>query len=613
MAPAHRALLPLLLALPLTAPAAAAQATAEAPAAATPQAPAAPATRTQPFAVVDEAAARGVTAVLHCGDPAKRRYLLECIGCGCALFDKDGDGDLDLFLVDAGTIAPPADLPEGADPLAVDWKPKKDGQCRLYENDGGGRFTDVTAASGAGIRVFGQGVTAADYDGDGDLDLYVTCWGPNRLLQNDGRGNFTDVTRGTGVGDPHWSVGAAFFDADGDDDLDLYVGNYLAMAIARDPDCWRKVDCPFLEVPAACGPKGMVPEPDSFFRNKGDGDFRDVSDKTGIHAHEARYALGVVAFDQDLDGDIDVYVGNDSRANSLWDNDGKGRFDDIGDLSGAAVNRDGVAQASMGVACGDLDGDARFDLAVTNFSHDDNTVYRNDGGGNFTDVTARHPFGPKAYLSLGWGTEFVDFDDDGALDFFVANGHVYPEADVRAPELTWKQQNRVYHQVNGILRDVTDDAGSGLARKASFRGAAFGDVDGDRDQDVVVMAMDEPPALLINQGDGRDSFQLELRQTTGMNRFAVGARAVAKVGGRRLARQVRAGGSFASMSDLRLHFGLRGAARIDLLEVTWPDGSKQEFRDVAGGRSARLAKGGAIETVAASAAAASVPGAGGGR
>lgn len=578
------------------------------------QAPAGPvAAAERGFTFVDEAAARGVTWVNHCGDPVKKRYLLECIGCGCALFDKEGDGDLDLFLVDAGTLAPPADLPPDADPLAVDWRPKKDGQCRLYENDGAGRFTDVTEASGAGARVYGQGVTAADYDGDGDLDLYVTCWGPNRLLQNDGAGKFTDVTRSASVGDPHWSVGAAFFDADGDDDLDLYVGNYLAMAVARDPACWRKVDCPYLDVPAACGPKGMVPEPDSFFRNKGDGDFRDVSDKVGLRDHEPRYALGVVAFDHDQDGDVDVYVGNDSRANSLWDNDGKGRFFDLGDLSGAGVNRDGVAQASMGVACGDFDGDGRFDLAVTNFSHDDNTIYRNEGGGNFADVTARFPFGPKAYLSLGWGTEFADFDDDGDLDFFVANGHVYPEADVRAPELTYKQQNRVYRQERATLVDATDAAGQGFERRASFRGAAFGDVDGDRDVDVVVMAMDEVPSLLINQGDGRDAFLLELRQPTGMNRFAIGARAVAKVGGRLLARQVRAGGSFASMSDLRLHFGLAGAAKLDALTVIWPDGTRQEFTDVVGGRSARLVKGGAIETIALrGAAAGNAPGGGSG-
>ncbi len=551
-----------------------------------------------PFTFVDEAAARGVTWVNHCGDPQNKRYLLECIGCGCALFDKEGDGDLDLFLVDAGTLAPPTDLPPGVDPLDVDWKPKKDGTCRLYENDGSGRFTDVTESSGAGIHVFGQGVTAADPDGDGDLDLYVTCWGPNRFLRNDGSGKFVDATRDVAIGDPHWSVGAAFFDADGDDDLDLYVGNYLAMAIARDPKCWRKVDCPFLDVPAACGPKGMVPEPDSFFRNKGDGTFRDMSDKAGIRDHDPRYALGVTAFDHDQDGDIDVYVGNDSRANSLWDNDGRGRFSDLADLAGVAVSRDGVAQASMGVACGDLDSDGLFDLAVTNFSHDDNTIYRNEGGGSFVDVTARFPFGPKAYLSLGWATEFVDFDDDGDLDFFVANGHVYPQADVRAPELTYRQQNRIYQQAKKTLLDVTDAAGSGFARRASFRGAAFGDLDGDRDVDVVVMAMDEVPSVLINQGSGKDALLLELRQPTGMNRFAIGARAVAQVGGRKLARQVRAGGSFASSSDLRMHFGLGGAAVLEKLTVTWPDGTQQEFVDVAGARTLRLEKGGTLEEVA---------------
>ena len=553
---------------------------------------------TQPssgIVLADEAAARGVTWVGKCGDPKKKRWLLECMGCGCALFDKEGDGDLDLFLVDAGTLAPPAELPPDADPLDYDWRPARDGQCRLYENDGSGRFTDVTEPSGAGLRVYGQGVAAADFDGDDDLDLYVTCWGPNRLLRNDGTGRFEDVTRDARVGDPHWSVGATFFDADGDDDLDLYVSNYLAMAIARDPKCWRKIDCPYFDIPAACGPKGMVAEPDSFFRNKGDGTFGDRSEKSGIHDNDARWALGVTAFDHDQDGDVDVYVGNDSRPNSLWDNDGKGRFTDLADLAGVAVSRDGVAQASMGVACGDLDGNGLFDLAVTNFSHDDNTIDLNEGGGSFVDVTARHRFGPRAYLALGWGTEFVDFDDDGDLDFFVANGHVYPEADQRAPELAYKQQCLLWRQERGVLHDATDAAGAGFARKAAFRGAAFGDVDGDRDVDVVVMAMDEAPSLFVNQGDGARALLLELRHPAGGNRFAVGARAVAHVGGRKLARQVRVGGSYASSSDLRLHFGLGDAAKADRIEVTWPDGTKQEFADVAGGRTLRLVKGGALE------------------
>jgi hypothetical protein len=560
--------------------------------------------------LVDEAAERGLVAVNHCGDPVRKRYLLEEIGCGCALFDKDGDGDLDAFLVDACRIGPP----EAGDPLDSDWRPRLDGQCRLYENDGSGRFADVTEASGAGLRAFGQGVTAADYDGDGDLDLYVTCWGPNHLLENDGAGKFTDVTERAGVGDPHWSVGAAFFDGDGDGDLDLYVGNYFAMAVARDPKCWRKVDCPYLDIPAACGPKGMVPEPDTYYRNEGDGTFTDQSESSGIRRVDPRYALGVVAFDHDLDGDQDVYVGNDSRGNFLFDNDGKGSFTEMGDLFGCSVSRNGLAQASMGVAVGDFDGNGLLDVAVTNFSHDDNTVYANQGGGSFLDVTARLGMGTAAYLALGWGTEFVDLDDDGDLDFFVANGHVYPEADRRAPELTYRQQNRVHVNERGRLVDATAQSGPGLARLASFRGAAFGDVDGDGDVDALLTAQNEAPSLLVNRGREQarerapagpaangsppDSapngwLVLELR-AGGRNPFAVGARAVARVGDRELLRVVRAGASFASSSDLRLHFGLGGNARIDRLAVTWPDGSTQSFEDVAGGRIVRLEQGGAL-------------------
>ncbi len=546
----------------------------------------------------DEAAARGITWVNHCGDPGKKRYVLEVIGNGCALFDKEGDGDLDAFLVDACRIGPAETLPKGVDPLDVDWRPLSDGpgagQCRLLENDGRGRFTDVTDVSGAGLRAFGQGVTVADYDGDGDLDLYVTCWGPNHLLENDGRGVFSDVTDRAGVGDPRWSVGAAFFDADGDGDLDLYVGNYLAMAVARDPKCWRKVDCPYFDLLTVCGPKGMVPEADTFYVNQGDGTFRDASESFGLRAVAPSYALGVVAFDFDLDGDQDVYVGNDSRANYLFENDGHGVFTEIADLAGCAVSRNGVEQASMGVACGDFDGNGLLDLATTNFSHDDNSVYANQGGGVFLDVTSRMAFGPKAYLSLGWGTEFADFDQDGALDFFVANGHVYPEADRRAPELTYRQQNRVYRNAGGRLVDVTEQAGPGLERKASFRGAAFGDVDDDGDVDVLVMAMNEAPSLLINHASDAGRWLALALEGAGMNRFAVGARALAEVGGRRLLRVVRAGGSFASSSDPRLHFGLGAAAKLDRLTITWPDGKTQSFSDVAGGRILRLVEGGAL-------------------
>jgi hypothetical protein len=547
---------------------------------------------------VDEAEARGVTAINHCGDATKKRYALEEIGNGCAFFDKDGDGDLDVFLADACTIEPG----DPKDPLDHDWKPRLDGQCRLYENDGIGRFADVTEASGAGVRAFAQGVNACDYDGDGDVDLFVTCWGPDFLLENDGKGKFADVTARAGVSDPRWSVGAAFFDADRDGDLDLYVSNYFSMAVAVDPKCWRKVDCPYFDIPAACGPKGMVPEADCYYVNRGDGTFRDASRRVKDVAPS--YGLGVVAFDHDLDGDVDVYVGNDSQPNHLFDNDGKGDFVESADLFGCSVSRNGVGQASMGVACGDFDENGFPDLAVTNFSHDDNTVYANQGGGTFLDVTARLNFGTAAYLSLGWGTELVDLDNDGDLEFVVANGHVYPEVDVRAPELAYKQVNLVWRNDGGRFTDVTAQAGPGFARKASFRGLACGDFDDDGDVDLLVVAQNERPSLLVNQARERDvaatpgatktGFVVLKLEGSGKNRDAIGARAVAEIGSRKLLRFVRSGGSFASSHDPRLHFGLGEAKKIDKLTVTWPDGTVQTFADVAGSRFLQLRQGGEL-------------------
>ena len=569
----------------------------------TPKPAAAPGT--SPITFTEEAAARGLTAINQCGDPAKKRWLLECIGNGCALFDMEGDGDLDLFLVESGRVVPPA----SGDPRTSDWVAAADAPCRLFENTGGGRFRDVTETSGAGLKVFGSGVTAADYDGDGDQDLFVTCWGQDRLLQNDGRGHFADVSAKARVGDPYWSVGSTFFDADGDGDLDLYVANYFAMAVARDPACWKKSGCPWLNVPAPCGPKGMVPEPDSFFLNDGPADagvaagaggdvtFTDASASSGIRAVPASFGLGVVAFDQDDDGDQDVYVGNDSRANFLWDNDGHGRFTEIGDLAGCAVSRNGLEQASMGIACGDYDGDGRADLFCTNFSQDDSTLYHNLGGSSFMDETGRHDFGPEAYLSLKWGTEFVDFDGDGDLDLFMACGHIYVEADQKAPEMTYRQQNRVYRNVGGRFTDVTRGAGPGVARKASYRGAAFGDVDDDGDVDVVVVAQNEAPSLLINQCPEplAHAVVVELRGA-GRNPFAIGAKVTAEIGAKRETRLVRAGGSFACSSDLRVTFG-GIEKKIDRLVVRWPDGKIGEWKDVAPGRRLRATEGGALEEV----------------
>jgi hypothetical protein len=340
----------------------------------------------------------------------------------------------------------------------------------------------------------------------------------------------------------------------------------------------------------------MVPEPDTFYVNNGDGTFRDASVESGIRAVPDSFGLGVVAFDYDDDGDQDVYVANDSRPHNLFENDGKGRFTDVGDLMGCALSKSGLAQAGMGVACGDFDGDLDLDLFLTNFSHDDDTLYENEGKNGFFDVTAKHAFGVEAYLSLSWGTEFVDFDDDGDLDLFVANGHVYPEADQRAPELSYAQLNRVYLNEEAHYRDATPFAGPGLARKASFRGAAFGDVDGDGDQDVLVVAQNAAPTLLMNgsaaiaavgpAANGAHWLEVSL-EGSGMNRFAVGAKVVAEVGTKRLLRTVRAGGSFASSSAGPLHFGLGGATEAARLTVIWPDGKTEVAEHVAGDRRLR--------------------------
>jgi enediyne biosynthesis protein E4 len=587
-----RLMAPLLVTAPLFA-AAAATASAQTPQAPTTPPPASTPKRAAlaPITFTEEAAARGLTSVNQCGDPRMKKWLLECIGNGCALFDMDGDGDLDLFLVESGRV----EAPKSGDARTTDWVAAADAPCRLFENTGGGRFRDVTATNLADLMAFACGVTAADYDGDGDLDLFVTCWGQDHLLQNDGHGRFADATAKARVGDPFWSVGSTFFDADGDGDLDLYVANYFAMAVARDPACWKKTGCPWLNVPAPCGPKGMVPEPDSFFSNNGDGTFTDASVSSGIRAAPASFGLGVVAFDQDDDGDQDVYVGNDSRANFLWDNDGHGRFTEIGDLAGCAVSRNGLEQASMGIACGDYDGDGRADLFCTNFSQDDSTLYHNLGGSSFMDETGRHDFGPEAYLSLKWGTEFVDFDGDGDLDLFMACGHIYVEADQKAPEMSYRQLNRVYRNAGGRFVDVTKSAGPGMARKASFRGAAFGDVDDDGDVDVVVVAQNEAPSLLINQSPEplAHTVVLELRGA-GKNVFAIGAKVTAEIGGRKETRLVRAGGSFACSSDLRVTFG-GIEKKIDRLVVRWPDGKIGEWKVVAPGRRLRATEGGALE------------------
>ncbi len=542
-----------------------------------------------PMWFTEEAAARGITGMNHTGDPVNKRYLVEEIGNGCALFDFDNDGDLDLYVVDGCRLLPAGQEPAGV-PVRLlpphtdsDHLPAFDGQSRLYENDGRGFFRDVTEESGTSYQGFGCGVSAADYDNDGDADLYLTCWGPNRLLRNDGAGRFTDVTEQAGVGDPHWSVGSCWLDFDLDGHLDLFVANYFSLTTRIDPEIWNKVDCPYLEITASCGPKTMVPEPDTLYHSRGDGTFEDVSEEQGIRNVEPSYGLGAIAFDYDRDGRPDLYVANDSRPNHLFRRQDR-VFKEVADLTATALNSAGIAQAGMGIACGDYDSDGDLDLHLTNFSHDTNTLYRNETAADFdrfTDVTMRMSFGRAVYFSLGWGTEFVDFDLDGDLDLFTANGHVYPEADSLAPDLSYRQQSRLHANVGERFADVTADAGTDLQKPRASRGAAFGDVDRDGDVDVVVVGMNEPPSLLINRTPRRGRhFAVVSLEGRRCNRPAIGTQIFVTASGRTTVHEVRAGHSFASCNDPRIHLGLAAADRIERLEVVWPGGERREFTDL---------------------------------
>ena len=546
---------------------------------------------------VEDATARGLVAVNHCGAlPEDKRYLVEEIGNGCCLFDADGDGDLDALLVDGCTLVPPGSpvsAPEGQLPPATeqDWRPAFDGRTVLYSNDGNGRFRDDTENSGIEYRGMGAGAVTADVDDDGDQDVYLTAWGPNRMFRNDGSGRFEDVSTVSGAADPRWSVGACFLDADRDGDLDLYVANYFALTTERDPDVWRKVDCPHYDMEVACGPLTMVGEPDAFFFNRGDGTFEDRTAESGVGSVEARYSLGVVAFDQEGDGDTDVYVANDSRGNYLFFNDGAGVFEEWADLAGVSLNEKGIAQAGMGIGLGDYDNDLDLDLFLTNFSYDDNTLYRNDGDDTWLDVTKRMKFGTASYFALGWGTDFVDFDLDGDLDLFVSNGHIFPEADARAPELTYLQPNRVFENVAGVFEDATDRSGPGLQKRASSRGAAFGDVDRDGDVDVLLVEMNEPPSLLINLRDPDDSEIVVVTvEGRGTNRDAVGTRIEAHFTDHRQMQEVRRGHSFASCNGPALHFGTGGGA-LEKLVVHWADGETEILDQLAEGTWIHLRRG----------------------
>jgi hypothetical protein len=491
------------------------------------------------------------------GGGAAKDHILESGAGGVALFDYDGDGRLDIFTV--GTTEIDAKRERVTHPSG------------LYRNLGGWKFEEVSKEAGLEVGAWGQGVCAGDFDDDGQLDLYVTNYGPNFLFKNKGDGTFTEVGAAAGVTAGNWSTGCAFFDADGDGDLDLYVARYMTVSwedVVKAERTMKWRGGPSVMV----GPVGLPGAADIFYENRGDGTFVEATEARGLKDAAGSYGFAVVPTDYDADGDVDLFVANDSNPNFLYQNDGTGRFESVGLLAGVAVNREGRSQAGMGADAGDYDGDGQLDLVLTTFAHDTVSLYRNVGGGQFEDASQASGVAARTYLPMEWGVAFFDADQDGDLDLFLANGHLYPQVD-EAAELgeSYRQKSQLLVNDGGKFRDVSDQAGSGLAESHAARGLAVGDLDDDGDLDLVVTNVDDVPTLLENRPRRAGHWVgLSLVKPAGRNRFAIGARVTLAAGDRRQIREVRSGGSFLSQSDRRVFFGLGSHAGPIDVEVALP-------------------------------------------
>jgi hypothetical protein len=537
----------------------------------------------------DVAAAAGLTFV-HENGVTGEFYLPEIMGAGGALFDYDNDGDLDVFLVQSGSLVPGAQAPA---------------THALFRNDldrpgGRLRFTDVTAASGLARVGYGMGVATGDYDNDGDVDLYVTAYGPNVLYRNDGNGIFTDVTAraGGGLDDPRWSTSAAFLDYDRDGDLDLFVTNYVDFTPAGNKVCRDGAGAR-----TYCPPTAYRPVPDRLFRNNGDGTFSDVTEAAGISRAYGN-GLGVACADFDDDGWIDIYVANDAMANQLWINRRDGTFEDRAVLAGAAYNAEGLPEGSMGIAAGDYDNDGDEDLYVTHLPRETNTLYMNRRGGQFDDLTDQARLAAPSMPFTGFGTDWFDFDHDGWLDLFVANGAVNTVEAQRGQPFPFRERNQLYRNLGGrpergpggvvpfeeVLPAI---AGEAFAIEEVSRGAAFGDVDNDGDIDILVTNNGGPVRLLRNEQGAAAPWLVVSLTGTADNRQALGARVALLRGGRpERWRRAHTDGSYLSASDSRVHFGLGGpGGRLEGILVVWPNGTREVWHEVGPSRLIRVKQG----------------------
>ena len=509
--------------------------------------------------LTDVAAKAGISLPNISGSPSKD-LVMDANGNGAAWFDFDRDGDLDALIVNGSTYER---LKRGGDLMAA-----------LYRNGGDGTFSDVTEAAGLNRRGWGTGVCVGDVDNDGLSDVYVTAFGPNVLWRNTGRGTFIATGQ---AADRRWSTGCAFADYDRDGLIDLYVANYVRFD-ARAVPSRTSGACRFLNIATFCGPRPLPGEPDVLYRNIGNGRFTDVSRRAGI-VDPGYYGFGVTFTDLDDDGWPDIFVANDSVPNLFFRNRGDGTFEERGVISGLAVDGGGREQSSMGIGVGDLNDDGKLDIVQTNFAQDYTTVYTNEGNGLFRDGSRRAGTLAAIGPNLGWGVGLVDIDNDGMLDLFVANGHVYPDVSKTGTSSYLQRKELLMNVGQGRLRRLPAVEGGGLRILKSSRGAAFGDYDNDGDSDILIVNMDDRPTLLRNDSDSGRWITLRLIGSRS-NRDGIGAKVTALAGGRRRLTVVRSGGSYISHNDMRVHFGLGSATTVDRLTIRWPSGQVDSVSDL---------------------------------
>ena len=530
------------------------------------------ATDTFPVTFVDVAAYAGLRDATVYGGLEQKKYIIETNGSGVGFLDYDNDGWLDILLLNGMRLE---GFPKGKDPT-----------IKLYRNQRNGTFSDVTAKAGLKSAGWGSAICAGDYDNDGYEDFFLTYWGKNVLYRNKGNGTFIDATQTASLDrkGTRWGSGCTFVDYDRDGKLDLFVANYLKFQLETAPEPGKGANCTWKGIPVNCGPKGLPTDSNLLYHNNGNGTFADVSDKSGVAKVQGRYSMTAVTTDFNNDGWPDIYVACDSTASTLYRNNRDGTFTDVALETGTAYNEDGQAQAGMGVAIGDYNGDGLLDIFKTHFADDLPMLYKNSGREFFEDASRAAGFDHTRYVE--WGTGFADFDNDGWPDIMIVTGNVYPEVEKFFKEYPNRGPRLVYRNLgNGRFKEVTAQTGSGVLTAKSSRGCAFGDFDNDGDIDVLVMNMNEPPTLLRNdyinpQHHGINNWLKVKLIGTKSNRSAIGARVQVRSGNHLQTQEVTSQSSYYSHNDLRLHFGIGTNRKVDALEIRWPNGQTERIADL---------------------------------